>query len=185
MQVGDRRRAARGADLVEHAGVADVVNVMPGAQRIRSGLAVTGNAAEHQSRIDARQRLVAEAQLVHHAGAEALDQDVGGLHQFLERSLAVRVLEIEAQATLVAVHHLVQVAGVAPHRTERAGVVARAGVLDLDDIGTIVGEMLGGERAGQQASQIKHADTRQRQACGGIRVIGHERESGARRRRAE
>ena len=89
------------------------------------------------------------------------------------------MLEVEAQAAFVAVDHLIQVAGVAAHRTQGARVVAGTGVLDLDHIGTVVGEMLGGERAGQQAGQVKHAHAGQRQAGLGFRIVGHGQESDA------
>ena len=48
-----------------------------GALGLRTGLAVAGNRAVNQSRIDLSQRLISETQTLHHTGSKILDQDVG------------------------------------------------------------------------------------------------------------
>ena len=71
------RRLAVAADGVQRAGERDVVDVVAGARRQRPVLAPAGHAAVDQPRIAREQRVGPEAQPLHHAGPEALDQRVG------------------------------------------------------------------------------------------------------------
>jgi hypothetical protein len=81
LQVGDRWRAALLAivvtDLLEQAGGGKVVDIVAGKLGPGAGLAVTGDRAIHHARIDRLHRRVTDAQLVHHAGTEALENYVG------------------------------------------------------------------------------------------------------------
>ena len=74
--------------------------------------------------------------------------------------------QVEAQRTLVAVDELEEGAGLARFfvtwAAHAAGVVARTGVLDLDDVGAEVGEVLGGNGAGQQPGEVEHAQAGER-----------------------
>ena len=161
LQVGNGRLATIHADLVEDAGVADVVEVMARRQGQGTALAVAGDGAEHQAGIEAAQGLVAHAQLVHDAGAEALDDHIGLRRQAPEQGRPFRIFQVQAQAPLVAVHRPVENADALGAVAHGAGVIAGAVVFDLDHVGPQVGQMQGGHRAGQEAGQVEDADTLQ------------------------
>jgi len=160
LQVRDRRRAARRADLVEDARIADVIDVVPGTLRVRSGLPVTGNAAQDDPRIPRAQHVVADAELVHHARTKAFDDDVGRLDEPQEEVAARVLLEVQAQALLAAVDDLVEKARVAVSSRPSCAHSRRAGVFDLDDLGAVVGEMLCRERPRQQTREVEDAQAR-------------------------
>ena len=173
LNVGQCGRRAGGTDLVEHASVAQVVDVVAGARRIRTGLAVAGDAAQHDARVARGQGLVAEAEARHHARTKAFDDHVGGFDQAQEQRAPFGVLEVQAQAALVAVDDLVEPARVAAHRAHGARVVAGAGVFDLDDVGAVIGEVLGGQGAGEEAGEIEDAHALEwRAARGGVVLHG-------------
>ena len=133
-----------------------------GALRIGPALPVAGDAAIDEAWIELGQRGVAEPEPVHDTGAKALDQRVGAGRQAPQQRAAFRLLEVDAQAFLVAIDELVEIAGVTRHRPHRADIVAGAGVLDLDHLGAVIGEVLGGERAGQQTGEIEDAQAGER-----------------------
>jgi len=176
LQIGDRRCAPGHANLVEHAGVADIVDIVARPERIGPGLPVTGDAAEHQARIDCGQLRIAESELVHDPGPKALDHGIGRLHQAQEHGPAGLLFEIEAQALLVAIDHLIEIAAVAGHCTHRAGVIARTGILDLDDLGTVIRQMLGCQRAGQKPGEVEDAQAGQRLSLHGGSRLKRKRE---------
>ena len=78
-----RRRAVRLAGLVREAGhrLGERPERPPGG--VGPGLAEPGHAQHHQRRVDLVQAVRAQAPLLHHAGAEVLDQDVGVGRQLL------------------------------------------------------------------------------------------------------
>ena len=80
------------------------------------------------------------------SGGEVLDEHVGPLQQRVEHARDPRILEIERNALLAPVEPD-EIARLAVHRSVvRAGEVARARPLDLDDPRPEVGELPGGER---------------------------------------
>ena len=92
-----------------------------------------------RSGLSGRERLVAEAEAIHHAGAEILDDDVGGGDQALERGAALRALEIERDRALAGVlgeerdaHVALVELGIG---AELAREIAGARHLDLDHVG--------------------------------------------------
>ena len=91
------------------------------------------------SRLQLAQPVVAEAHLLHHAGAEILQHDVGGRHQRREDLLAALGAHVEAQALLAAVVDREIDALAAHHRLRFARLLA-AQFLDLDDLGAEVGQ---------------------------------------------
>ena len=161
-QVGQGQLARGRSHLVGHPGIAAVIQVVPGLLAQRPGLAVAADAAVHQARVACTHHVITQTQPGHHAGAKAFDQHVGGLAQLEQELHAFGVLEVQAHAAFVAVEHFA-------HR--RRGVVARAQVFDLDDVGTQVGQVQGAHGAGQQAGEVEHTHALQRWAVG-LRIEG-------------
>ncbi len=171
LQVAQRGRPPRHAGLVEHSGIAEVVDVVAGHASARAVLAVAADRGEHHARVRRGERGVPDAERVDHAGAEALDDDVGAPREGEERPAAARVLEVDRDRALVAVHRPVERACGPAVRAERARIVAGTGVLDLDDVGAQIGEMERAHRPGQQPRQVEHAHAGERpmmwpDACG-------------------
>ena len=76
---------------------------------------------------------------MHHAGAEVLDQDVGGRGQPADRLLAVLGLEVEHDALLADIELAEHGAAALAQRRPGPHRLAAVG-LDLDDLGAHVGE---------------------------------------------
>jgi hypothetical protein len=88
------------------------------------------------------QGVVAEPHLVERARAEVLDQHVRAGDERVEQPTPFGVLEVQRDAFLVAVDaQEVRALACDERRAPRAGVVAAAGPLDLDDAGAHVGEL--------------------------------------------
>ena len=100
--------------------------------------------AVDQARIDLAKRFVAQSEPVHDARAEVLRHGVGRFHKVLEDPFAFFGLQIETDASLVAVDAL----EVAAERLDVVAVAVRAGrardvtvqPLDLDHLRTVVSE---------------------------------------------
>ena len=112
------------------------------------------------------QLLVAQAEPIHHAGAEVLDQHVGGRDEPLQHVLAAVGLQVERDRLLAAVlgqerraHQLLVERRVG---AELARQIAVLGHLDLDHLRAEQRELVGAERPGQHVGQIEHPDSRQR-----------------------
>jgi hypothetical protein len=76
LHAGDDRRLILLADEVQHAAVAEIVDVVSDPAGVRTVLAVAGDRAVDESRIARRERRVVDAEPRHHAGPEALEQHV-------------------------------------------------------------------------------------------------------------
>ena len=159
LHAGDHGPSISVAGEGEHARARQVVEVVAGAQPIRPILAKTGDAAGHQSRVARAQRGGVEAEPVHHAGPEALEDDVRARHQLEEQLATARCLEVEAQRALVAVDGGEHRRAALVQRRHPAHVVAAVEVLDLDDVGAEAGEDHGGERTGQKTAEVEDAHT--------------------------
>jgi hypothetical protein len=95
-----------------------------------------------------------------HAALEVVDDDVGAGDE-RANELAIRGEgEVGGEALLVAVDAQIigALAGGVEGRSPAAGVVARAGSLDLDDVGAEIAKEHGGEGPGQNSTQIEHVD---------------------------
>ncbi len=113
--------------------------------------------------------LVADAEAVHHAGAEVLDQHVGAVDQATEHLEALLLLEVDHHAALAAVDALeVAAVGAVPAGLGRErGHLARAvaaGRLDLHHVGALVGEQHRAERPGEHLRQIDDPEALERAA---------------------
>ena len=89
------RRAAVGAAAVAgNAGDGQVVDVMARAVFIGAGLAVAGDGAVDQFRVDGFQGFITHAQAIHYPGAELLHHNVVVRHQFLDLLHVFRLLQV-------------------------------------------------------------------------------------------
>jgi hypothetical protein len=154
--IGDRaadahRAAARLPGDRHDAGQALRDLIESGALAIRAVLSETGNARQHDSRIDLAQRLVVDAQPILHVGAEILDDDIRVLHEPEKNLAPLRVLEVQRDRALVAMQVL-EVRAVA-----RAAHVLDFRRLDLDDVGAEIRKLAHAARAGAHPGQVEHA----------------------------
>lgn len=159
---GHERSGVRPREKLHRAHDAKVVHVVSRPQTIRPVLTEAGQGAIHQARIALRQLVVAQAEAVHDAGTEALDDHIRPVGQTAHRLQPLGVLEVQGDAALVAVAQ--QEAGGIAHvfRRQVALIVARAGLLDLDHLGAEAGQHLRRQRAGQQAAEFQDGDALQR-----------------------
>ncbi len=139
---------------------------------------VARHRAIDQIRLDGLELLVAQAQFLGATGLEVLDHHVALRQQAVDDLHAFGRLQIHRDGPLVAVHAVVVGGlGLADAHAPVAGVVAPAGVLHLDDIGTKVGQHLAAQRAGEHAREVEHAHAFERKVdalgqCGVGRVAG-------------
>src|SRR3954454_3250869 len=139
-----------------------------------------------QPRVELVQVLPGEAEPVHDARAEVLDQDVGAVHELAEDLLALVRLHVEGEAPLVAVEHReVQRVHVRQIAQLAAGHVAAAGLLDLDDVGSHPREELRADRAGLHVRHVEDADALEglRNGHRGALLLVHRLVHGSRRER--
>ncbi len=156
----DQRRAAgfagdahRAGGRLRHRLEAFVAAVRPvGAEALDRG--------KDRPRIELLDRVVAEPEPVHDTGAEVLGHDIGLLDQTAGNLLALRALQIDDGAALVAVEQqekeAVDIRIVAVPQPARP--VAALRVLDLDHIGAEPGQHLGAGRARLVVREIDDAN---------------------------
>ena len=129
--------------------------VVAGTRSRGPGRAEAADRAVDQARIELAQLLLADAQLLRHAGPEVLDVHVGRLHQLVQALAVGRLLGVERDAALVAVVGLeVRAVEAALEGAER---VARAGLLDLDHVRAQVAQQHAAGRAGDEGALLEHA----------------------------
>ncbi len=123
-----RRRAGGLAAVVGgHAGDRQIVQIVAGPVPVGPVLAVAGNRAVDQPRVDRLKVFVAHAQAVHDPGAELLDDNVVLGHQPPDDLLAFRLLQIHGDRPLgavdIAVHRRHAVLGrrQQPHHVRTGG----------------------------------------------------------------
>src|SRR5207302_1111814 len=120
-----------------------------------------GDGAVDQPRVDRGQRVVAEAELVHHARPEVFPDHVRGLHEALHDLEGVGLPEIERDAALVAVHreeagrHLPLRPLALEELVPRLVAVAR---LDLDHVRAEQRELVRAVRTGEVAREVEDPD---------------------------
>ncbi len=129
----------------------------------RTVAAEAGDRAVDEAGVGLGQHVVAEPQLLHRAGAVVLRQHVGVAHHPQQDVLALRVLQVQGDAALVAVHHQERRRHAVDARLAVAARVVAAGqLLDLDDVGAHVGEHQPGGRAGHDLREFEHAQAGER-----------------------
>jgi hypothetical protein len=107
----------------------------------------------------------AETQAVHHAGPEVLDQHVRMFDDAGRQFLAAFLLEIDRDVQLAAVLLHEVAAHAVPARSEKARQIAFRR-LEFDDLGAEIREDAGARRAGENAAEIRYADTAERRIGG-------------------
>ena len=143
---------------------------MAGALPERAVLPVAGDRAVDEARVAFRERVVAHAQPLHHARPEALDEDVVVLREPKQDVARGRLLQVEPQGALVAIERqevgrrravllLLLAAVVGRHP---ADVVAAGRVLDLEDLGSEVGQQQGAEAARQKPGEVEDPQSLER-----------------------
>ena len=100
--------------------------------------------------------LGAEAEALHHAGAEALDQRVGAGDEFERRGDRLRLLQVEGDRAAAAIEK-----AAALERVERVALAGRLAV-DAHDVRAHVGEQHAGEGRRADAGHFDDLDARQR-----------------------
>ena len=113
---------------------------MPRRLRPWASLAPAGHAAIDQL---LRAILRSEAQTLHHAGAEPLDQHIGGSDQRPRRRDAFGGFQVQ--------HHRTLAAPVDVRRVRRGGFA-----VDRNDIRPKIGQQLPGKRRGPQPRKLHH-----------------------------
>ena len=111
----------------------------------------------------ARSASGAEPELVGEPGPEALQEDVGAVHEPQQRLAPARVAERERERALAGVggeEH--RPLAVPERRPPGAAVVARVGPLDLDHVGAERREDLRAVRAGDRRRDVEHAHAAER-----------------------
>ena len=148
--VGDRdagnlRRSVGLARHVGNAGQTLVVEIVGDDPAVGALLAEARERDADDVALDLAKGLVVEAQALRHAGPKAFHDDVDGRDDLLEHLTALRLLQVEANASRVAADD------VGNHEF----LAALAGRLQLDDVGAEVAEDLGAVRSGPEAREIQ------------------------------
>src|SRR5581483_4120151 len=139
---------------VKQPGVADIVDVVSGFVDTRAALPIARYRAIDQPRVDGLERLVAEAETVHHARAKLFDKNISALDErnnSLDPGLG---LEIQRHAPLAPVEDRKSRAFAVHERREAPRVLA-ARLLYLEHVGARLGEHQRGEGTGEQRGEIE------------------------------
>ena len=146
-QVERRHRpAAVVADRVEHAGQGDVVDVVTGGVGDRAVLPPAGHAAEDELRVPFQADVGAEAEPLHDARAEALDQAVRLFHHVEDGGNCLGLLEVHREGASAAVQHV-----------ELRAAPRIGPAVDAHDLGAQVGQHHRAERPRSDAGDLENA----------------------------
>ena len=127
---------------------------------IRPGLPEARDRAVDEAPVHRAKGLVSQTEVVHRSRLEVLDEDVTPADEVDDERPPARVLQIDGDAPLAAVDRE-EVGSLAVGRAGRGpvpAVVAPSRVLDLDHLGAVVAQDLGGERTGDDAREVDDAD---------------------------
>ncbi len=152
---GDRHQPAHGLNHV----------VVAGAPGVRTGLAEACDRAIDQPGIEGGEARIVQAVLGEAADLEVLHQHLGPGGEGAHQGGPLRVGDVHRHRALVAVGRE-EIGGVAPapvglgdeRRAPPAGFVTRARPLDLDHLGSKVGQRLGRPRSSQNPREVEHGD---------------------------
>ncbi len=151
-EVGDEiERRGRGAigvaERVERPGEGEIIDVVAGFLRERPLLSPSGHAGEDEARIGGEAEVGTEAQPLHDAGPEALDQGVGPGDRREHRVDRGALLEVERDRAFVAIVEI--------ETGRRLGLGAWFGdPIDAQNIGAEIAEQRSGEWRGSDPAHF-------------------------------
>src|SRR4029077_1160166 len=119
--------------------------------------------AVDEARVDLGEDVVAEAEALHRAGAEVLDEHVGLPHERLDHVDTLGRLQIEGHAAFVPVEEEVRGGLAVLAGRPGARLVARVRVLHLDDVGAEVSQQCAAPGPRNDAGEVEHADAVERE----------------------
>ena len=128
----------------------------PGRSRLPGRLPEPADRAVDDVFADCPHGLVVDSETIHDARTEVLHDQVGVTGQAQEQLAAARALEIERDASLVAVRHRERVALAGDVRGQSTSVVASRKPLDLDDVGAQIREHHRAVGASEEAGQVEN-----------------------------
>ena len=162
------RHALRAGDAHDAAHALDH-HVVGGVARVGAGMAEARGRGVDQLRVLGVELLPAVTQLLHRAGTEVLDDDIGLGEQLVENGAVRFGLEVEGDALLAAIDR--GEVGRLPLDERSVGprVVAALGGFDLDHPGAHLGHQERAVRPRQDARQVDDGDARQ----GAFGALGH------------
>ncbi len=153
-------------------GLHQVVVARPG--RARSGAAVRGKMRADDLRVGRRQSLIGQAELGRKVAAQIVHDAVRAPHQRVQHVVRAGLLQIESDASLVAVETVEELAVVAVEKkwTDAAcHVAAVIWVLDLDHLSAEIGKLHGAVRTGAVLLEGDDAQSGERTAHTGFRSM--------------
>ena len=127
-----------------------------------TALAKAGDAAIDDLVVNRPHGIVAEAKSFHNAGPELLNQHVGPLQKRRQPDKGIGRLEINGDRAFASIQQGKVGAIGAETRLVSPHFVADVRALDLDDLGTSLGEKQARQRSGQQRAKINDLDARKR-----------------------
>ena len=126
---------------------------------VGAGLAVTGDAHQHDLGVDGFHRVVADAPLFQRAGAEVLDNEIGIFDEVQQDLVAFFAVQVQRNAALVAAHRdpaqADLVVGVIVGQ-KRAEGIALARHLDFNDICAPVCQQRASKRTCHHIAKFDH-----------------------------
>ena len=125
-----------------------------------TGGSEAGDGAVDDLRVDLAQVILARAKLFSDARTEVLDEDIGAFDERVEDGQIFGCLRIQRDGALVAIVGLKM--GAVETALERAERVALAGTLDLDHIGTEIGQLHRSGGTSDVGPHFHHKDVLQR-----------------------
>ena len=133
---------------------------------VGAALAVAADAQHDEAGVARAELLVAHAPLLHGAGLEVLDQHIGFIDEAAHQLAPFGRAQVQHHALFVAALHLPPHAGAVVQHAPLAQRVSTGRSLggrwlDLDDLGTKIGQGLARKGARDQLAQFKHLQARQ------------------------
>ena len=123
---------------------------------VRSFLSEAADRDVDETRVQLAQALGAQPQLVDHAGAEVLDEDVCGADEVEQDPDAAFLLQVEDEGPLAPVDRREPGRDAAALGSQPAHDVAARGRLDLDHFGALIRQQHGGDRPRDHRRQFDH-----------------------------
>lgn len=144
---------------------------------VRARLPEGRNRGHDQPRVASDQRRKTEPESLQIAGCAILDEDVGPVHQLLEEPAPRLACEIEGDGALARVEveeerAALRVWDVVAEGTSPARGIAAVRGLQLDDVGTEIGEQLCAVGSGHHLAEFEHSEPREGTPAGNRRWPG-------------